>query len=140
MKQYVIALDQGTTSSRAIIFDRDQNIVEIAQREFTQIFPQPGWVEHDAQEIWATQLTVAQTAMEKLGITAQEVASQNRLTVTVKVTFENRKYPDDNFSRTFSAYSDFDATQSLDAVQDGLCTEIIDKIVEDVFNASVAQW
>lgn len=75
-----------------------------------------------------------------LGITAQEVASQNRLTVTVKVTFENRKYPDDNFSRTFSAYSDFDATQSLDAVQDGLCTEIIDKIVEDVFNASVAQW
>ena len=74
-------------------------------------------------------------------ITAEEVAAQNRLTVTVSVTFENRKYPEDNFeNKTFSAYSDFDSTNSLDAVESSICQEIIDKIVEDVFNATVAQW
>ena len=55
MKRYVLALDQGTTSSRSILFDRDGQIVAVAQQEFTQHFPQPGWVEHDAEEIWATQ-------------------------------------------------------------------------------------
>ena len=55
MKRYVIALDQGTTSSRCILFDREQNIVGAAQREFSQIYPQPGWVEHDPMEIWATE-------------------------------------------------------------------------------------
>lgn len=55
MKKYVISLDQGTTSSRAIIFDREQNIIEIAQKEFTQIYPQPGYVEHDPMEIYASQ-------------------------------------------------------------------------------------
>ena len=53
MKQYVIALDQGTTSSRCILFDREQNIVGVAQREFTQIYPKPGWVEQDPMEIWS---------------------------------------------------------------------------------------
>ena len=60
MKQYVIALDQGTTSSRCILFDREQNIVGVAQREFTQIYPKPGWVEHQAEEIWnAVQITTS---------------------------------------------------------------------------------
>ena len=53
MKRYVIALDQGTTSSRCILFDQDQNIAGVAQREFSQIYPQPGWVEHDPMEIWS---------------------------------------------------------------------------------------
>jgi glycerol kinase len=57
--KYVLALDQGTTSSRAILFDRDGGPVSIAQREFRQIFPQPGWVEHDPREIFATQRDVA---------------------------------------------------------------------------------
>lgn len=73
-------------------------------------------------------------------ITAGEVASKNRLTVTIKAKFTNRKYPEDDFEQTFSAYADFDATQTMDSVQDALCEEIIDKIVEEVFNASVAKW
>ena len=73
-------------------------------------------------------------------ITAGEVAAQNRLTVTVKVEFTNRKYPEDDVSQSFSGYEDFDATQSLDAVEGGLCETIIEKIVEDIFNATVAQW
>ncbi|MGN0963704.1 MAG: FGGY family carbohydrate kinase, partial [Clostridia bacterium] len=59
MEQYIMSLDQGTTSSRCIIFDRRGNIVSRAQKEFTQFFPQSGWVEHDAMEIWATQFSVA---------------------------------------------------------------------------------
>lgn len=74
-------------------------------------------------------------------VTANDVAAQNRLTITVKVSFTNRKYPEDDFEgQSFSGYSDYDSTQSLDAVQSTLCAEIIDKIVEDVFNATVAQW
>ena len=73
-------------------------------------------------------------------VTANEVAAQNRLTVTVKIEFTNRKYPEDDVSQSFSAYEDFDATQSLDAVEGGLCETIIEKIVEDIFNATVAQW
>ncbi|MDB5901118.1 MAG: glpK [Ramlibacter sp.] len=65
--KYVLALDQGTTSSRAIVFDRAGQVVALAQREFGQIFPQPGWVEHDAREIWATQHAVALEALEKAG-------------------------------------------------------------------------
>lgn len=73
-------------------------------------------------------------------VTANEVAAQNRLTVTVKITFTNRKYPEDDFEKSFSAYSDYDSTSSLDAVESTLCEEIIDKLVEDIFNASVANW
>ena len=73
-------------------------------------------------------------------ITAGEVAAQNRLTVTVKIEFTSRKYPEDDVSQSFSAYEDFDATQSLDAVEGTLCETIIEKIVEDIFNATVAQW
>ena len=73
-------------------------------------------------------------------VTADEQAAQNRLTVSVKVEFSNRKYPEDDVSQSFSAYEDFDATQSLDAVEAGLCETIIEKLVEDIFNATVAQW
>ena len=73
-------------------------------------------------------------------VTADEQAFQNRLTVTVKVEFSNKKYPEDDVSKSFSAYEDFDATQSLDAVEGTLCETIIEKLVEDIFNATVAQW
>lgn len=74
-------------------------------------------------------------------ITADEVAAQNRLVVSVSITFENRKYPEDNFeNKTFSAYADYDSSNSLDAVESTLCAEIIEKIIEDIFNATVAQW
>lgn len=78
--------------------------------------------------------------VKAVAVTADEMASQNRLTVTVKVEFSNRKYPEDDVSNSFSAYEDFDATMSLDAVEAGLCETIIDKLVEDIFNATVAQW
>lgn len=75
MKQYVMALDQGTTSSRCIIFDKQGKMKSVAQKEFTQIYPKPGWVEHDPMEIWSSQISVATEAMAKLGISAGEIAS-----------------------------------------------------------------
>jgi len=73
-------------------------------------------------------------------VTANEVAAQNRLTITIKLEFTNRKYPEDDFEKTFSGYADYDSMQSLDAVQAGLCEEIIEKLVDDIFNATVANW
>lgn len=75
MPDYILALDQGTTSSRAIVFDKKGSIVATSQKEFTQIFPQPGWVEHDASEIWSTQLGVATEAVLKAGLTIQDIAA-----------------------------------------------------------------
>ncbi len=75
MEQYLLALDQGTTSSRCIIFDRHGRILSKVQREFSQIFPRDGWVEHDATEIWATQMGVAVEAMLQSGIDASQIAS-----------------------------------------------------------------
>ncbi|HOU46859.1 MAG TPA: glycerol kinase GlpK [Chitinophagales bacterium] len=74
-KKYILALDQGTTSSRAILFDAAANIVAVAQREFTQYFPQPGWVEHDPIEIWQTQIEVAREAVAKANIRPAEIAA-----------------------------------------------------------------
>jgi len=74
-KKYVIALDQGTTSSRAIIFDKNGYTVGMSQREFTQIYPETGWVEHDPMEIWATQSSVLTEVLAKTGVKPEEVAS-----------------------------------------------------------------
>lgn len=73
-------------------------------------------------------------------VTADEVAAKNRLTITIKIQFTNRKYPEDDFEKSFSQYSDFDGTQMLDAVESTLCAEIVEKLVDDVFNATVANW
>lgn len=75
LKKYIIALDQGTTSSRAIIFDKNLNIIGKAQKEFTQIFPQPGWVEHNAMEIWASQRSVLTEVIAQSGISLKDVAA-----------------------------------------------------------------
>lgn len=72
---YILAIDQGTTSSRAIIFDENGNIVQVAQKEFTQLFPHPGWVEHDADEIWFSVVSVYMEAIIKSGIAANEIAA-----------------------------------------------------------------
>ena len=74
MEQYMMALDAGTTSNRAILFDRRGRIISVAQKEFTQIFPQPGWVEHDANEIWSSMLGVAVECMTKVGITYEQIS------------------------------------------------------------------
>ena len=75
MKKYILSLDAGTTSSRAILFNHDSEIVSVAQKEFTQIYPKAGWVEHDAMEIWATQSGVVTEAMSKIGATAEDIAA-----------------------------------------------------------------
>ncbi|GEA29527.1 glycerol kinase [Clostridium beijerinckii] len=75
MKKYILALDQGTTSSRAIIFDKEQNILGVSQKEFTQIYPNQGWVEHNPLEIWASQYGVLQEVIAKTNITQEEVAA-----------------------------------------------------------------
>lgn len=75
MEKYIIALDQGTTSSRAIIFDKDQNILDVCQKEFTQIYPKQGWVEHNPLEIWSSQYGVLQEVMAKANITQEEIAA-----------------------------------------------------------------
>ena len=72
---YILALDQGTTSSRAIIFDHDASIVAVGQREFQQIFPRPGWVEHDPGEIWATQISVVTEALGRAQLRPRDIAA-----------------------------------------------------------------
>jgi glycerol kinase len=73
--KYILALDQGTTSSRAIVFDREGSMLSVSQREFEQIFPQPGWVEHNANEIWSSQVGVASEAIARLNIPTSDIAA-----------------------------------------------------------------
>jgi len=75
MEKYVLAIDAGTTSNRAIIFDHKTDIVGVAQREFTQIFPKPGWVEHNANEIWTTVLAVLADVLQSTRIKPEQIAS-----------------------------------------------------------------
>ena len=75
MAKYIMALDAGTTSNRCILFNEKGEMCSVAQREFTQYFPQPGWVEHDADEIWASMLGVAVESMNKIGATAEDIAA-----------------------------------------------------------------
>ena len=75
MEKFILSLDQGTTSSRAIVFNHEGDIVSIAQKEFTQIFPQPGWVEHNPIEIWSSQVTVATEAIAKVGLSPKDIAA-----------------------------------------------------------------
>lgn len=74
-KKYIMALDQGTTSSRCILFDKEGNICSMAQKEFTQIYPQPGWVEHNPREIWSSQLGVAMESMAILGVKEEQISA-----------------------------------------------------------------
>jgi glycerol kinase len=75
MPQYILSFDQGTTSSRAIVFDQKGSIISVAQKEFAQLFPKPGWVEHDPNEIWSSQLGVAAEAITKAGLTVKDIAA-----------------------------------------------------------------
>ena len=85
--------------------------------------------------------TVTGYDVRATAITATEQAAQNRLTVSVKVSYTNRKYPEESFpEKSFSAYADFDATQTLDAVESTLCEEIVEKLCEDIFNGTLANW
>ena len=80
---YIMALDAGTTSNRCILFNKAGEMCSVAQKEFTQYFPKPGWVEHDANEIWTTQLGVALSAMNQIGASASDIAAIGFLVVSV---------------------------------------------------------
>ena len=84
--------------------------------------------------------TIESYQVSAAAVTADEVAALNRLTVTVKVKFVNEKHPEDNFEKSFAAYEDYNSENTLDAVEGTLCETIIEKIVEDIFNATVANW
>ncbi|MBQ6436932.1 MAG: LptE family protein [Bacteroidales bacterium] len=84
--------------------------------------------------------TIESYQVSAAAVTADEVAALNRLTVTVKVKFVNEKHQEDNFEKSFAAYEDYSSENSLDAVEGTLCETIIEKIVEDIFNATVANW
>ena len=75
MAKYILSLDQGTTSSRAIVFDHDGQMCSVAQKEFTQHFPKPGWVEHDPKEIWSSQASVIAEAITTMGINGKDLAA-----------------------------------------------------------------
>lgn len=73
-------------------------------------------------------------------VTSDEVASQNRLTITVRITYKNNRHEEENFEKSFAAFQDYDSNNSLDAVENGLCEDIVEILVEDIFNATVANW
>ncbi|MFA5326130.1 MAG: LptE family protein [Bacteroidales bacterium] len=85
-------------------------------------------------------VTIESYDVKATSITANEVAAQNRLTITAKVKFVNEKYPEENFEKSFAAYEDYSSERSLDEVEATLCDTIIEKLVEDIFNATVANW
>ncbi|TCD04257.1 glycerol kinase [Pedobacter frigidisoli] len=142
MSKYILSLDQGTTSSRAIIFNHDGEIVAIAQREFTQIYPQAGWVEHDPLEIWSTQLSVATEVIVKAGLSATDIDSigiTNQRETTVVWDRETGK-PIYNAivwqDRRTAAYCD-------EIKAKGLSPKIQEKtglIIDSYFSATKAKW
>lgn len=142
MSKYILSLDQGTTSSRAIIFNHEGEIVAIAQKEFTQIYPNAGWVEHDPMEIWSTQLSVAAEVITKARLSALDINSigitnQRETTVvwdraTGKPVYNAIVWQD----RRTSAYCDSIRKQ-------GLSQKIQDKtglIIDSYFSATKAKW
>lgn len=78
--------------------------------------------------------------IKPMAITSDEVAAQNRLTISLKLTYTNKKYPEDDFESNFAAYTDYDSTQQFESVEQQLCDEIIEILIEDIFNATVAKW
>lgn len=142
MNKYILSLDQGTTSSRAIVFNHEGEIISIAQKEFTQIYPNAGWVEHDALEIWSTQLAVAAEAIVKAGLSATDInaigiTNQRETTVvwdkkTGKPIYNAIVWQD----RRTSAYCD-------EIKSKGLAKKIQDKtglIIDSYFSATKAKW
>jgi len=142
MSKYILSLDQGTTSSRAIVFNHDGEIVAIAQKEFTQIYPQAGWVEHDPLEIWSTQLSVAAEVIVKAGLSATDINSigiTNQRETTVVWDRETGK-------PIYNAivWQDRRTSDYCDSIRkQGLSQKIQDKtglIIDSYFSATKARW
>lgn len=142
MSKYILSLDQGTTSSRAIVFNHDGEIVAIAQKEFTQIYPTAGWVEHDPLEIWSTQLSVAAEVIVKAGLSATDINSigiTNQRETTVVWDRETGK-------PIYNAivWQDRRTADYCDSIRkQGLSQKIQDKtglIIDSYFSATKAKW
>lgn len=142
MKKYILALDQGTTSSRAILFDNRGAITSAAQQEFPQIFPKPGWIEHDPEAIWSTQITVAREAMEIVGADPQEIAGigiANQRETTVVWNRQTGK-PIHNAI----VWQDRRTADICDRLKEGGLSELIKEttglVVDAYFSATKVQW
>jgi len=113
------------------------DLTEAIRSEFRKMTPLEQ-VEEDGDLSIEGQIVDYRVSMAAL--TANEVAATNRLTISVKLNFSNRKYPEEDFEKTFSQYGEYDSQQTLDAVESSLCADIIKLLVEDIFNATVANW
>ena len=142
MGKYIMALDQGTTSSRCILFDKEGNICSLAQKEFAQYYPHPGWVEHDPHEIWSSQMAVAIEAMSKIGadagdITAIGITNQRETTIVWDKRTGNPIYP----AIVWQCRRTADMIEELD--RDGFGEKIKEKtglIPDAYFSATKIKW
>ncbi len=142
MKKYILSLDAGTTSSRAILFDRKGKQIAVAQQEFTQIFPKNGWVEHDPQEIWDTQRNAVTAVLKKAGVSAEEIDS---------IGITNQRETTLIWERA-SGKPVFNAIVWQDRRTAGTCEELIDQgkaaiftektglVVDAYFSATKIKW
>ncbi|WP_185851137.1 glycerol kinase GlpK [Blattabacterium cuenoti] len=142
MKKYVLSLDQGTTSSRAIIFDKIGNIISVAQREFTQIYPYPGWVEHNAEEIWSTQASVALEAILKANLEGENIISIGITNQRETTVVWNRRTGEPIFNAI--VWQDRRTSNYCDLLKCEGLTEMIRKktglIIDPYFSATKIKW
>ena len=140
--KYVLALDQGTTSSRAILFDRQGSVVSVAQKEFTQHFPQPGWVEHDPEDIWKTQLSVAKSVLRKTKTTAKNIAAIGITNQRETTVVWDRKTGKPVFNAI--VWQDRRTAGICDALREAKADKPIQKktglILDAYFSATKVQW
>ncbi len=142
MSKYILSLDQGTTSSRSIVFNHSGEIVAIAQKEFTQIYPNAGWVEHDPLEIWSTQLSVATEAIAKSGLTAQNIHSIGITNQRETTVVWDRETGQPIYNAI--VWQDRRTSDYCDEIKkQGLAKKIQDKtglIIDSYFSATKVKW
>ena len=142
MEKYVLALDQGTSSSRAIVFDKDGNTKAVSQKEFTQIFPKPGWVEHNPMEIWSSQAAVIAEAITSIDINGLNIAAigiTNQRETTIVWDAETGE-------PVYNAivWQDRRTSEYCDSLKKDGCTELIRSktglIIDAYFSATKIRW
>lgn len=142
MAEYILALDQGTTSSRAVVFDRKGTIVSVAQKEFTQIFPKPGWVEHDATEIWSTQAGMAAEAVTKKGLKGEQIAAIGITNQRETAVVWDKKTSEPIYNAI--VWQDKRTSDYCDELKNAGKTEVIRKktglVIDSYFSATKVKW
>ena len=140
--KFVMALDAGTTSNRAIIFDSNSKVIGVSQKEFTQHFPEPGWVEHDAEEIWSTMVTVMKEALEQSGLVASDIAG-----IGITNQRETAVIWDKKTGRPIYNAIVWQSRQTASIAEDlkakGLVDEVKDKtglLIDAYFSATKIRW